>query len=168
MGTRRVRAMGRIYARTWRTQTLETPLTVTGKSYTGPGRTRYALLWGIRRINFYPKGGILPGNYDKMTIESSLRLPGDVVLPVTLIRENLRPYEPVEVPLDRVSAERLLTERLTATLEADVGDDGRVTEQEVTVEEQDGLLLVTLRAECEEQIGRSVPAREPEQSEEIT
>ena len=168
LGTRRVRAMARIYARTWRTLTLETPLTVTGKAYTGPERTRYALLWGIRRINFYPKGGILPGNYDKMTIESSLRLPGDVVLPVTLIREILRPYEPVERPLDRASAERLLTERLTATLKADVGDDGEVTEQEITVEERNGLLLVTLRAECEEQIGKSVPAREPEHSEENT
>ena len=52
----------------------------------------------------------------------------------------------------------MLRERLEAALTDALGDGGEAVELQCSAEERDGMLLVTLRAECREEIGRFVPA----------
>jgi len=52
-------------------------------------------------------------------------------------------------------------DELESTLETElarlIGDDGLVVSKVSTVAEADGVMRVTLRAECEQQIGEAVP-----------
>jgi similar to stage IV sporulation protein len=83
LGSRYVHAMANVYARTWYTLSVQTPLTGTGKDYTGRERTKYALLFGRHRINFYTNAGISFEDYDKIKENRPLRLPGGLTFPVS-------------------------------------------------------------------------------------
>ena len=58
--------------------------------------------------------------------------------------------------LDAEAARTLLEERLLERLDGLVGEDGEVLRTDFTVREENGILVVTLLAECREQIGRGV------------
>lgn len=64
-------------------------------------------------------------------------------------------YEPVSAALTRESAERYLKEQLEKKIKADVAD-GTVLSQSWETAEKDGVLTVTLKASCNEQIGRTL------------
>ena len=49
--------------------------------------------------------------------------------------------------------------KLLAQLEQTIGEDGRILRRETLGRRQGAYLLVTLRAECEEQIGADAPLR---------
>ena len=80
-----------------------------------------------------------------------------MALPVTVVTEKSRFYELGERERTREEAlalaETVLAERLEGYLE-----EGEVLSREISAAEQDGNLVVTLSAECREQIGRFVDA----------
>ena len=160
-GTRFLRGMGQVYARTWYELRCQVPLTAEEKVYTGEEETRWALCWGDRRINFYGGSSIDGESCDKIVERTRLSLPGGYALPLTVVRETLRPYTLREVPRDREEAEaqagRALEQALLGQLE-----DGEVLSSRLTSVEWDGGLLVVLSAECREQIGRfeEIPVEE--------
>ena len=78
-------------------------------------------------------------------------------MPLALRRTEYRAYETRPAALNAAAARNMLEERLLARLDALVGEDGAVLNTVFTVREEDGMLVVTLRAECREQIGREVP-----------
>ena len=80
-----------------------------------------------------------------------------VSLPVTWEKETYRPYETVSVTRTRAEAETIGAEVLSAQLAALLGKDGSVISERIASAVQGNTLLVTLSAECEEQIGREVP-----------
>jgi hypothetical protein len=49
---------------------------------------RYSILLGKKRINFYKGSGIYDGSCVKMVSQYHLTLPGDYVLPVTVVKEE--------------------------------------------------------------------------------
>ena len=71
--------------------------------------------------------------------------------------ETYLPYETILVTRTRAEAENIGEEVLKAQLAALLGKDGSVTSERVASAVQGDTLLVTLSAECEEQIGREVP-----------
>lgn len=154
-GVRYLRGMGKVYGRTWYRLQCRVPLTVAEKVYTGAEKTRRAVLIGKKRWNLYFGSSILGDTCDRITSWEKWELPGGVALPVTVVTETLRPYETAERERSaeeaRAIAERVLDERLAAYL-----DEGEVISREVEAVEQDGNLVVTLSAECREQIGRLV------------
>jgi similar to stage IV sporulation protein len=117
LGSRYVHAMANIYARTWYTISAQTPLAGTGKDFTGREKTRYALLFGRQRINFYTNAGISFEDYDKIKEKNPFKLPGGIVFPVSVINERCREYRAVPVAVNRESAETLLRKKLRAQLE---------------------------------------------------
>ena len=153
-----VRAMGKAEGRTWRTLTAAIPLTAQVKAYTGEeaGRWSVTILGGRR--DFFQKGGIPFERYDKITKTWNLTLPGDMVLPFSLSRETYRAYETVEAPIDPEAARTMLEERLLLQLQKLLGDTGQEVSHSFSVREVDGMLAVTLAAECREELGRFVPA----------
>lgn len=156
-GVRYLRGMGKVYGRTWYQLECRVPLTVRKKTYTGAEKTRRALVIGKNRINLYFSSSILGDTCDKISSWDKWELPGGVALPVTMVTERLRPYAVTERRRSREEAlalaETVLDQRLAGYL-----DEGEVLSREISSEERDGCLVVTLSAECREQIGRFIDA----------
>ena len=151
-----VRAGGRVHARTWRTLTARIPLEAAVKVYTGEEERRWYLDFFGRRLNFYGNGGISFADYDKISETWPLTLPGGEALPLTLGRETFRAYAAAPAALDGEAARAMLEERLEESLRAQVGE-GEVVSLDFAAARRDGMLTVTLTAECREEIGRFVP-----------
>ena len=154
-GVRYLRGMGKVYGRTWYELECRVPLTAWEKSFTGVEKTRRAILVGKNRWNLYFSSSILGDTCDKITSWSKWELPGGVALPVTGVTETLRFYELTERQRSEEEALALAEEVLDARL-AGYLDEGEILSREIGSEVVDGNLVVTLSAECQEQIGRFI------------
>lgn len=162
--SREVRADGEVWAITERTERRSIPLKTWGKGASQGSQTRYALRVLGHRIKFYRNSSISYDNYDKISREYQLTLPGGLELPVSWIKTEITSYESASTTLTRESAERYLKERLQEQLKAEVAD-GTVLSQSWETEEKDGVLTVTVKASCNEQIGRTVELEDSEPGE---
>ncbi len=158
-GVRYLRGMGKVYGRTWYELRCKVPLKVRKKRYTGEKEVRQALLVGKKRINLYFSSSISGDTCDKIVNQEKWRLPGDIPLPVTAVREELRPYTLEERERSEVEALRLADIVLTARLEGCM-EEGEVLRRELSFQTEGDMLVVTLSAECQEQIGRLVELTE--------
>ena len=156
-GQRLVHARGNVWARTYRTLTAQIPLEAQVKRYTGEEEIQWSLLALGRTVNFFERGGVFSEGYDKIVETHPLTLPGGRVMPLALRRTEYRAYVTEPAALNAGAARSMLEERLLERLDALIGEDGEVLDTVFTVREEDGMLAVTLRAECREQIGREVP-----------
>lgn len=151
-----VRAAGSVRARTWRTLEETIPLSINGKSYTGQEKKGYSLqiLWG--QLDFFENSSISYERYDKITCTRMLTVAGRE-MPIGLTTVTCREYTVSETPLDVEKAEeqlkQVLFKRLTDLMDA---NDGIVLRSDTVSRVTDGVLTVTLLAECEEEIGRTV------------
>ena len=87
---------------------------------------------------------------DKIVHEYNLGVKGLASLPVTLIREERRSLRPTGEEIDR---EEEMKAALLRRLEEQI--DGEILELSFSVGRTDGLLVVTLRAHCCENIGKT-------------
>ena len=156
VGARLLAGMGEVRARTWYSLTARMPLTQLQKRYTGEERRLHALVLGGHRVKFFADSSIPEGNYDKITERTQWSLLG-IPLPVTTVTETYRICEtvPAEVPAARAEAqgEAILTDYLHTL----VDPYGTVSSTLCTSRREGDTLVVTLTAECVEQIGASVP-----------
>lgn len=164
IGRIQVRASGRVYARTWRTLTAQLPLEAQVKRYTGEESTRWSLTVLGRRADFFGRGGISFDRYDKISRTWTLTLPGGREMPLALNRETCRAYETETLAVEQSAAEAMLKERLLEALKETVGE-GEIVSTDYTVETADGMLKITLQAECREEIGRFVPDATTQENE---
>jgi similar to stage IV sporulation protein len=156
LGWSQVRAAGRVYARTWRTMTAQIPLQAQVKQYTGEEESRYVLTILGQRVKFFGKSGISFPEYDKISETWTATLPDGREMPLAISRETVRAYTTVSVSVNQEQAQHLLEEQLERALERALGD-GEVLSTQFSAAQQDGMLQVTLRAECKEEIGKFVP-----------
>ena len=158
MGTMTVHAQGKVYARTWRTLSAVLPLTAQVKQYTGEEQTTWRLSVLGHCISLWGSGVPAYEQYDKQASSHTLTLPGGRELPFTLSWETARAYQLAQAQIDPEQGEQMLQERLTERLEELMEQtEGEVLATEFTAAQKDGMLTVTLVAECSEQIGREVP-----------
>lgn len=150
-----VRAEGWAEARTWRELTAAAPLSVSVKEPAGGTRTRFALILGKTRINFYKGSSICPAECDKIIERHALARGGVFTLPVSVETISFVPYRTEPQRAEELRGE--LEETLMTELVGRIGEEGEVASAVFTASEQDGMLYVTLHAECRERIGRSVP-----------
>ena len=153
-----VRAMGRVEGRTWRTLEEAIPLTAQVKVYTGEEQTQWSVTLLGKRVNFFQNSGISSGRYDKISKSWSVTLPGGIDLPFTLRRETCRSYETESWEIDLTAAQAMLEERLLARLSDLLGEKGILEAYTFTARTEGELLVVTLTAECREELGRFVPS----------
>lgn len=152
LGTgRTVHATGSVRARTWYELTASMPLQAVKKEYTGEKTVRRAIILGGKRINLYFSGGNPYRCCDKIIEYKAATLPGGAVMPLTLVRETYEEYEPSSGAVAPEDAERMLKAKLLYDLERRIGDGAVVTADYETAAGE-GLLTVTLRAECVEEI----------------
>lgn len=155
-GMRLLHGMGRVYARTWYELSVSVPLTVEETTAVERQRTHLMLIFGKQQIKIGGRGSILPPECDKMTLYQPVTLPLGFRLPVTLVREQVTTSDRTEtqrsVSAARAAGEALLMEQLQSAMT----QDGEICSTRFAAAEKDGRLLVTLSAECSEQIGESM------------
>lgn len=148
---RQVRSQAEVIADTWYERTSVCPLEMERKLEEKSSHSRYALKIGKKRINFYWNSGKVIDECDKIIYEYNLGIDGLFAMPVTLVREKLVRWETGQgesVP------EQEMKERLYATLAEQI--DGEIVSSSFSVSRTEGLLHVTLRAQCRENIARNV------------
>jgi len=163
-GKRTVHAMAEVWARTWYDLSASMPLKMTEKAYTGREKTKTALFFAGGRLNLYFNSGIGFADYDKMTTVKRLTLPTGNVLPIAVVKETYREYAPQESEMALLQAEQILQKRLLARLRRHIGD-GEITSTSFTSSLHNGVLTVTLSAECKEQIAAERPFTPEEMAE---
>lgn len=162
-GTRFLRGMGEVFGRTWYSLQCKVPLTVQKKVYTGEEITRRAILVGKKRINLYIDSSNPGDTCDKIISWKKCVLPGDIPLPVMIVTETFRIYEVMPARRSEKDALSLADTVLTSRLAGYI-DGGEVVRRGLTCEVAGDILLCTLTAECEEQIGKfvSIPKEQQE------
>lgn len=161
-GRRWLHATGTVEAETWYELTAETPLSRTVKQPVGRPRSRWALILGKNRLNFYRNSSISGADCDMISETKSLSAEGLFALPISLVRETRTPVARSEQKLDEGEARRAMEAELRQRLLAAIGPEGAVLEEHYSCTEREGCLSVCLRARCRELIGVEAPAREAE------
>ena len=140
-----------IFADVWYKTTLVTPLDCPAKCPTGRTVTRWALVLGKNRINFYKNDGKVFDNYDKLI--TWYTLPGADALPAALIRETYTEYELYSTPrsVGDLAADLTASAR-RMTLARDVG----VELTGADAREGDGVLYAYAYGKCLRKIGVTV------------
>jgi hypothetical protein len=149
------RAIGTVWAQTWYDITMAGETTVAMKVPTGEKKTRFSLILGKMRINFYKGSSICPADCDKIIERYTAVRGGWFALPLTLEKITLSGYtlETEEAPERREE----LSQALMEALQECIGEDGQVQSYTYTASQTDGMLYVTLHAQCLEQIGTTRP-----------
>lgn len=155
--TKQVGSLGKIWARTWKSLTASTPLTIEEKNYTGETARKTRLILFGYTLKFYENSGISYDRYDKITTTKQLVLPGGIALPVYWQKDTYREYTAAETAQRRDEAEQELKELLLQRLKDSLGEEDSITNLTFDAEEKDGWLSVTLRAECCQDIGVQAP-----------
>ena len=155
-GARVLAGMGEVQARTWYTLTTRFPRESPVKQYTEEELTAISLVFGTRRVKFFPNSSIAGREYDKITSRVSLTLFG-LPLPVTVVTERFRFYRTERQTLDAPRAQREGEALLTEYLHTLVDPHGTVTSVLCQTRQTAAGMEVTLRAECREQIGEQRP-----------
>lgn len=151
-------ARGRVWARTWRTLSASIPLVTETKVYTGEEKCRWFIsIWGAQHTLFGGEGG--GEQAEKIVSMRRWTLPDGTIFPVYLGEEVFRNYKLEKTEINEKEAQHLLEQRLCRRLEEAVGEEGEIHEKEWNVQEKNGSLVVTLKAECTEEIGEEQPGR---------
>lgn len=149
-------ARGSVYARTWYELSVLLPAQESVKRYTGEAQKVISLAWGKNRAKIFGNDSSKSGmQCDKISERNKLSL-GFYVFPITLVKDTLHPYTMEQRSVSREAAaargEELLTQYLTAQLD----EEGYVVTSRCTSAKHGEYYIVTLCAECIEQIGTSV------------
>ncbi len=156
-GCRYMRATGRIWARTWYEWTVPVRLLSADKTGEEGSRTQLWLDMGRQRIKLYAGGSVLQGNCDKITEYREVHLPFGVRLPVTLVKETTVLHAVYDGERSEEAARAEGESQLLVQLRQTIGEDGEILKTETVTRREGAYLMVTLRAECEEQIGADAP-----------
>ena len=144
------RAEGEIFALTKRSVSIVTPAKCHVQSQTDSIDTRFGLLIGKKRINFYKGSGISGATCDKMYWKYVLTLPGGFALPVALLKESTGSCYLMQMKIQNPEmmlksfASDYLTDRMT---------DGVIEGRSEAITETDEIFQLTGVYDCLEDIG---------------
>lgn len=151
------RSLGEIYGRTWRQQRAVIPADWDFQSDSGGTHTRYALLLGRKRINFFQNSGIWYPECDKMVMYRQLTLPGGYSFPLTLVVETARERTVTAGELKQREAEDTLKTGTAAAARSDMVA-GEIVREDLKVRRGSGVYELTGVYECHEMVARTAPA----------
>ena len=147
-----VHAEGNVIAKTWHEITAVMPLEYSEKIYTGKKNSRFALILGNNRINFYGKSRISYNDCDNIISKNRLGIEGFFELPVIFVKETSKAYELHTASYPEDAAKTLLETKVNDELKRKLGKDGEIISSEYTFSVVDGYAVGTLRAECKQNI----------------
>ncbi len=155
--TRYVRARAAVTARTY-VELTACALLKYGRLLEADTHSRWSLIIGTGRVNFFRGSSQTPPGCGKIIEEYPLAWEGVFRLPVTLVRETVIEYSAQEAEEDPALLEQRLAEALQSRLERRLEGRGEALSAHFTARESGGALYVTLRAECREDIAVYTPA----------
>ncbi len=155
--TRYVRASAEVTARTWYELSASAPIEYAALTEEDT-HTRWALIIGDKRINFYLGSSQTPPGCGKIITEYPLAWDGVFTLPVTIVRERTVEYSSSETTADEGELAARLEGGLKSTLERKLAGRGEILDAQYTAAVSGGRLIVTMRAECVEDIAEFTPA----------
>lgn len=155
-GVRFVHGMGNVWARTWYDLSVLVPLQEVQQTAQEKKTTRIWLDFGKRQIKLYAKGSILGEDCGKILHYGAVCLPGGFRLPLTVVREETVRCSAAVVQRSQAAAQEEGEAMLLQMLQAEMTEGGSVTSTQFSAAKKGDYLLVTLRAECLEQIGQQV------------
>ena len=144
---RTVHARGSVMADTWYEFSAVCPVKVGLKTPAGLPHSRFAIVFGKRRLNLYIGSGKTIDGCDKIISEYTLGLEGLFSTPIRLVRERFVPYG-TKTGDDYDPTE--MGRRLYALLESQT--EGQILESALTPGRAGELYVLTLRAHCTENI----------------
>ena len=147
-----VHAEGSVIARTWYELSALMPLEYSEKTYTGEEKSRFALIVGNKRINFYSKSRICDTNCDNIISKKILGIKGFFELPVILVSEKSALYQLTAAAVSKEAASAELEALLEDELKFKIREDGEIVSCEYSFSVIDGFAVGTLRAECKQNI----------------
>ena len=144
---RSVHARGSVMADTWYELSAVCPVKGWLKTPAGLPHSRFAVVFGKRRLNLYFGSGKTIDGCDKIISEYTLGIPGLFSTPIRLMRERFVPYKTsAGDDYDPNETGR----RLYALLESRT--EGQILESSLTPGRAGELYVLTLRAHCTENI----------------
>ncbi len=155
-GVRMVHGMGQVWARTWYDLSVLVPLQTEVLVQQEGETTRIWLDIGKKQINLLAKGSMLPADCGKILHYGAVCLPGGFRLPMTVVTEKTVRYQVQETERTEAETRAEGEAALLALLETQMTEDGTVVDTRFASARKGDWLLVTLKAECLEQIGRQV------------
>lgn len=153
-----VSAYGEVWANTFYEFTATESLEKQKKEPTGRRAQNYALVFGENRVNFYRNTGIYRDECDTIYDMWELKVDGLFTLPLSVVRETRAQYELQSIFLSPEMIESDLKTQLTQRLKREIGESGQLLSADFIIRQNDGELIVTLRASCLENIARIVHA----------
>jgi hypothetical protein len=152
-GRRECHAAGTVTAETYYELTGTAPLTETVCTGREASRSRWALLIGKNRVNFYKNSSFCPADCDKIISIWECKVQGLFSLPLALVRETyarrVTETRQRDLNLLRREMEQQLHERLLTAV-----DGGTIEETHYSCVQADGCLSLCLRARCSENIAK--------------
>lgn len=141
---RDVCAYGEVWADTWYELCALTPAQVMKKTHSGQSRNRFSLVIGENRINFFRSSRNDDDKCDKIIHTYKCAIKGVFTFPIELVREE---YIPFDTELTECTEESLglICERLYDRLTG-------IEYSSCETGENDGAIVITLRAQCLEDI----------------
>ena len=152
-GRRVLHAVGTVPAETYYELSATAPIQETVRAEEKKQSSRWALLIGKKRVNFYRNSSFCPSDCDKINSIWECKIRGLFALPLALVRERYTTYVYTEQPRDMNLLRRELEEQLHTQLLAAVGD-GRIEQENYSCSEAGDCVTVCLRARCSEDIAK--------------
>ena len=156
-GLRQVHALGSVEAETYYELSAAVPATARVRTDTGRSRSRWALVIGTKRINFYKNSSFCGDSCDKITTTWQCKINGLFQLPLALVRERSTAYTLGDSPRDENLLCRELEQQLHARLLQSLGGEGSVFDERYSRSRSGDTVVVCLRARCSENIAIERP-----------
>ncbi len=154
-GVRYIHSNGEVTARTWRTKTAQYPLKKTVFSKTGKKISKNTMNFFGFRVKLYTEANPPFEYFDKESINHSLAIGRDYVLPISFERDVY--YETLKTE-ESISPDKLLAlqgRKLCAELEGDVAEGGVILSRTAEMVSNDGnVIVIKADIECIEDIGK--------------
>lgn len=153
---RYVHAMAQIMADTWYEISAQTPLTELKKCDTGRESTSFSIVIGKKRINFFSDSRNKYASCDKINKLKYISLGDAFVLPIGYAIGRTTEYETEQTTINEAAAAERMKQNLRAELQRRIGD-GQIVSADYSISKGEGVMTVTLRAQCTENIAKELP-----------
>lgn len=150
---RAVRAEGEVFAQTSRSLRAITPTEYLLRRDETPGKKRYSLLIGKKRINLWKNSGIWDSTCGRIDKENYLTLPGGFRLPIALCWEASIPAAASSAEVSSEEALELL-KRFGRNYLLNHMTAGTIQNQQESITQENGLCILSAQYSCTEMIGR--------------
>lgn len=151
---RLVYSLADIKARTWYESCRKLSLGTKLKAYTEKTKTKYALLFGKTRINLYFDSSISGDSCDKIIEVKRIKISDYLSLPVALVKQTFKSYEPQEETLDAAQVSAYMEQKARQELEKSI--DGEIVTVTYKMKTEGRAATLYTAAECLEDIGEEV------------